>query len=386
MSLDLTTQADVDSFQLNHGPCDQVDSLAVTGPDINNLDGLSGLTKVDGELWIQGNNALTSLGGLSALTSVGIRLTIAYNAALTSLNGLSALSSVGELLWINDNNNLTTLDGLSALTNIDGDAFIQRNAALTNVDGLSALTRVGNVLNFGTNAALSNVDGLSTLQEVGWLALTGNPNLDDCRGLATLIDPIDDYVPGPGSSDSAYPDIKYEYGVSLGQNLHGCNSVSQILAKVPLLEMNAGLNDAWFSPETDGQGFFFIVFPESKQMFMAWFTYDTERPPEDVTAILGEPGHRWLTAQGGYQGNVATLDVYVTSGGIFDSPQPAAFAEQDGQVTVEFNTCNSATVSYAIPSIDRQDVVPIERIVLDNVSLCYLLDNQPVPDETSKRY
>jgi len=33
---------------------------------------------------------------------------------------------------------------------------------------------------------------------------------------------------------------------------------------------------------------------------MAWFTHDTERPDTGVEAILGEPGHRWLTAQGPY--------------------------------------------------------------------------------------
>ena len=67
-------------------------------------------------------------------------------------------------------------------------------------------------------------------------------------------------------------------------------------------EINAGLNDAWLNSATSGQGFLITVFPERKEMFLAWFTYDTERPPEDVTALLGEPGHRWLTAQGPYDG------------------------------------------------------------------------------------
>ena len=56
--------------------------------------------------------------------------------------------------------------------------------------------------------------------------------------------------------------------------------------------INQGMIDAWYDPDTNGQGFFITVFPVIKQVFLAWFTYDTERPPEDVTAILGEPGHR----------------------------------------------------------------------------------------------
>ena len=52
----------------------------------------------------------------------------------------------------------------------------------------------------------------------------------------------------------------------------------------------------WNKMAMDSQGFLIMVFPDRKETFLAWFTFDTKRPPEDVTAILGEPGHRWLTA------------------------------------------------------------------------------------------
>jgi hypothetical protein len=58
--------------------------------------------------------------------------------------------------------------------------------------------------------------------------------------------------------------------------------------------INAGLNDAWFNLDTDGQGLLIVVFPEIEQVFIAWFTYDTERPPADVVAFLQEPGHGHL--------------------------------------------------------------------------------------------
>ena len=41
---------------------------------------------------------------------------------------------------------------------------------------------------------------------------------------------------------------------------------------------------------------------------LAWFTYDTELPPRDAIAHLGDAGHRWLTALGAItdkQGTVA---------------------------------------------------------------------------------
>jgi hypothetical protein len=86
-------------------------------------------------------------------------------------------------------------------------------------------------------------------------------------------------------------------------------------------------------------------------------------------ANLGDPGHRWITAQGSYAGNSAVLDVYITSGGIFDSGSPQPVSEKDGTITVEFTGCNAGTVSYDIVSINRQDVVPIERVFADSVNM-----------------
>jgi len=136
--------------------------------------------------------------------------------------------------------------------------------------------------------------------------------------------------------------------------------------------INAGMNDAWWNKDTDGQGFLITVFPETGLVFLAWFTYDVERPPEDVTAILGDPGHRWVTAAGPYDGDTATLDVTITSGGVFDSPEPVVERAPDGTMTIQWHDCNNATLTYDIPSAG-QGVIEIERIALDNVALCEML-------------
>ena len=91
---------------------------------------------------------------------------------------------------------------------------------------------------------------------------------------------------------------------------------------LPKFTINAAISDAWYNPATNGQGFFIIVCEDSKLIFLSWFTYETERPPEDITANLGEPGHRWLTALGPYEGDTALLDVFLSSGMIFDSAVP----------------------------------------------------------------
>jgi len=135
-------------------------------------------------------------------------------------------------------------------------------------------------------------------------------------------------------------------------------------------EINSGLNDAWYDPVTSGQGFFITVFPDIAKIFLAWFTYDTERPDPSVTALLGGPGQRWLTAFGSYAGNQAVLNIEMTSGGVFDSANPSPIQQADGDIILEFTGCDAATISYSISSVDRQGVIPIERIALDNVGLC----------------
>jgi len=144
----------------------------------------------------------------------------------------------------------------------------------------------------------------------------------------------------------------------------------------PLVEMTAGLNDAWYYSPTTGQGFFINVFPNIEYVSLSWFTYDTELPPEDVNANLGEPGHRWLTALGTYTGNQAIMDISITSGGIFDTPTEFAPVTEvnDGTIMLTFSDCENGMVKYDITSIDRQGVVPIKRVVGDNIAFCESLN------------
>ena len=143
----------------------------------------------------------------------------------------------------------------------------------------------------------------------------------------------------------------------------------------PIEELNAGLNDAWFDPTTSGQGFFVIVFPQIKQVFIGWFTYDTERPPEDVSALFAEPGHRWVTLQGSYEGSTANLTLFVTKGGVLNAAEPAATTDQagDGTATLEFADCANGMLTYEITSLGLSGEIPIQRLALDNIARCEAL-------------
>ncbi|MEM9530512.1 MAG: hypothetical protein AAGA23_06315 [Pseudomonadota bacterium] len=135
--------------------------------------------------------------------------------------------------------------------------------------------------------------------------------------------------------------------------------------------INAGLNDAWFNAGTAGQGFLISVFPDLQQMFVAWFTFDSETQPGN-TATLGGPQQRWFTAQGGYDGNQANLTVFSTTGGVFDSPSPAPVTDGDGEgtLTVTFSDCAAGTMSYNLTRLGLTGVIPIQRVTNDNVALC----------------
>jgi hypothetical protein len=61
---------------------------------------------------------------------------------------------------------------------------------------------------------------------------------------------------------------------------------------------------------------------------------------------------------------------------LFDASDPAPSLRRDGEVLLEFTTCNAGLLSYDIPSIERSGEVAIERITLDNVPPCYLLGTQ----------
>ena len=227
---------------------------------------------------------------------------------------------------------------------------------------------------------------------------TTRPNSDGAHTAATFVllggcpirnDPV------AARNWKGYLDAYYEAGVSRGKFGTSAAEVRQKVDEAKLVweriaqegegsiamdcnagtqdfTINAAMSDAWFFPDTAGQGFFIIVWEDSKLVFLAWFTYDTERPPQDVTALLGEPGHRWLTALGPYEGDTALLDTFLSSGMIFDSAEPPVTTEQLEGATIEivWTDCKTGLVTYNIPSLNLSGDIPIERIVEDKVAAC----------------
>lgn len=185
-----------------------------------------------------------------------------------------------------------------------------------------------------------------------------------------------------GTSTATNPSYSYSaagtYSVGLtvtdneGASGSTTRSVTVSEAQFDPILINSGMSDAWFNPLTDGQGFFIIVWENSKFIFLSWFTFDTERPPADVSAFFGGPGQRWVTAQGPYEGDTATLDVFLSTGGTLDSPEPPVVTDPNpiGTITITWTSCTAGTLTYDLPGLGLMGVIPIQRIVLDNVPMC----------------
>ena len=102
-------------------------------------------------------------------------------------------------------------------------------------------------------------------------------------------------------------------------------------AAIEAVDINAGMDGAWFDPATSGQGFFIDSHPDPEGgnlLFVSWFTYGNS------TAS----GQRWLTALGSFTGSVADIDVHETTGGNFNDPQVPSTTKV-GTMSIDFTDC-----------------------------------------------
>jgi V8-like Glu-specific endopeptidase len=256
--------------------------------------------------------------------------------------------------------------------------------ALTIIDAESGTYAPGDVLRI--EYKVQNIGGLdSASYRITFYASTNSTITSSDRDLGGLdkavLGPGDSHhFISPGSVPTGIPDGNYYVGAILtisdadSSNNVGYDTTQIAFKSASGIKINPGLNGSWYNPATNGQGMLVSVFQDTGVMFLAWFTFDVERPPEDVDAMLGGPGQRWLTAQGTFEGNRATLDIYQTVGGVFDSSDPAPSAPvKIGTMTITWSSCNAAVVSYVIDSPPLAGEFPIERIALDNVPLCEAL-------------
>ncbi len=209
-----SSQQDIDDYFANYPNCTVPEGvLRIEGPDITNLDGLTGITSVGG-LQILNNPLLTTVDGLNSLTSftnfsgflflniannpllaniTGLAnavndypmdISISNNPQLISLNGLQGIQGVGYGIGITNNDLLVDLNGLNGFVNID-DLYIQNNDALASFNGLDNLDITGSFL-FENNDAMTSFTSLNDINPLCGFAIRDNANLTDIDGFVNV--------------------------------------------------------------------------------------------------------------------------------------------------------------------------------------------------------
>ncbi|MFM9948742.1 MAG: T9SS type A sorting domain-containing protein [Saprospiraceae bacterium] len=187
-----STQAHIDNFAANYPGCFVVEGdVVIQGSSINNLNGLSQITAINGSLDITGTVQFDSLAGLENLVSIGGNLQIKNTIGLQSLKGLNNLEFIGGDLFIAPISFIPDLSGLNSLVTIGGSFRIYRS--LGSFEGLESLTTIaGSFLIGGANGAdyssdLIDLSGLASLSYIGGdLRLENNADLVSLAGLGIL--------------------------------------------------------------------------------------------------------------------------------------------------------------------------------------------------------
>jgi hypothetical protein len=269
----------------------------------------------------------------------------------------------GVLATINTSNAMLTMIGRDpSLGNSNGGLAFHPNGTLYFtpcwVDDSRLLT-----LNPGSAAIVTSKNLTTDTCYMGLAARPSDGTLFASYNWETNFDPYVLVTLNPSNGNASLIGHTYTTGI-----IHDLTFTDAIEVG---FKINAGMNDAWFDPATPGQGFLISVFEDTGIVFIAWFTYDTERPPGSVTAILGEPGHRWVTAQGSFSGDTVGLTAFLSEGGVFDMPEPAVGAPASiGSITIVWHDCENATLSYDLDPPGVSGEIEIRRIVADNVKYC----------------
>jgi hypothetical protein len=155
-------------------------SLTVRSAEITSLDALapSPLRAIREDLVFDQNPMLADIEGLSGLERIDGSLVVMSNAALPNLDGLDTLrrlgsNSVSNTLVLGQNPMLEHVTALAGVERMLLSVVITGNASLVTLAGVDRLRATNNVT-LANNTALVDLVGLSDLEECGNFLAAGN--------------------------------------------------------------------------------------------------------------------------------------------------------------------------------------------------------------------
>lgn len=214
-----------------------------------------------------------------------------------------------------------------------------------------------------------------------WYTIQGQVAAD----AASAAMPI--YESTGGRFDSSQPGVLTEVGqgtILFGDCTHGSfayafNDGSGRAGTIPLTRLLPNLTCApngdngaaagsylwagtWADPDNSSQGIVLDIAPATGTLFAAWYTFAA-----DATTQSGASGQRWYTLQAILPSGahaVNDVGIYATTGGVFDHAA-ATSTVQVGNAQLVFNSCSSATLTYAFTSGENkgaQGVLALSRV------------------------
>src|SRR5688572_25161180 len=130
------SQSQIDSFKFHYPGCTVIEgSVTIESAEIENLEGLNVLTRIDGNFRINDNAGLKSLSGLNFINSIGGDLHIESNPKLKDLQGLNSITWIGGDFRITFNDSLTNLHGIENLSSLHQEFILSYNDQLLSMEG-----------------------------------------------------------------------------------------------------------------------------------------------------------------------------------------------------------------------------------------------------------
>ncbi|MEA3480161.1 MAG: T9SS type A sorting domain-containing protein [Bacteroidota bacterium] len=243
-----TSQSQVDSFPVIYPNCTIIEGFVQIGSDphvsdISNLNGLSVVTYIGGDLTIINNDLLENFDGLLPIDSIGGSVTLDSNP----ITGL-----------------LSSLFGSAFGTSVGGDLFVGLCPRLKNLYGLDSLFVIGGSLTIEANDSLYSLEGIDNIEagSIAGLFIANNPALSTCE-VRSICDYLSNQV-GP---------------VEIHNNAQGCNNQAEVIDACE----SVGIQEM---PETD----FVAIYPNpsSGAARLRYRISDTRYLISDLYTIEGE--------------------------------------------------------------------------------------------------
>ncbi len=275
----------------------------------------------------------------------------------------------------------TFIDGSSG--NVPTNGAIVNEYNLPNIRGTIAMAKLDTGPDTATNEWFFNiVDNTESLGPDN----SNNPNSGGFTVFGSVINGMDvvDAIAAleiwnAGGVFSNIPLINYSGSGTIANDLV---LVTKAFVLDDSLNINPGLNGAWFNPNTPGQGILIEVLPTLNSVFMAWFLHDSVLPVQEEVATVGSPGQRWLSGLGviDHENNTVTIDLTNTSGGLFNDNRPVVNSDANsyGTVILSFQDCSNIDVDFDLIEQELSGSFSMGRIAGDNIALCQSLSQAAV--------